>query len=180
MEAPREQDMMDSRTRRIRAAIRPWTNSYSFIVLLALLIGAFAILASFGFDRMLHGIVRPLYASDLLEGAVAAGLSGAALLKLQKRRRELLVRMQIVEDVNHHVRNALTAVVLSASLREDAELNALVRNACERIDWVLNDVLPQSIEASDIESARPRWTAGRQLEPTYAPGPSPGTKDLHL
>jgi len=178
MKASGEQDMMDPRTRRLRAAILPWTNSYSFIILLALLIGVFAMIASFGFDWMLHGMLRPLYASDLLEGAVAAALSGAALLKLQKRRRELLVRMQIVEDVNHHVRNALTAVVLSASLREDAELNALVRNACERIDWVLNDVLPQSIEASDIEAVRPRWTAGRQLEPTYAPGPPPGTRNL--
>jgi len=114
----------------------------------------------------MHGVVRRVYASDVLEGAVAAIFSGAALLKLQARRRDLLVRMQIVEDVNHHVRNALTSVVLSASLREDAELDALVKDACERIDWVLNDVLPQSVEATDLKTEHPTWTSGRQLEAT--------------
>jgi hypothetical protein len=99
--------------------LNTWTSSYWFVALLALMIGALAVATSFGFDWIMHGEIRRIYASDVLEGAVAAVFSGAALLKLQGRRRELLVRMQIVEDVNHHVRNALTSVVLSASLRED-------------------------------------------------------------
>jgi hypothetical protein len=52
--------------------------------------------------------------------------------------------MQIVEDVNHHVGNALTAITLSAALREDAELNTLIRDASDRIDWVLSDVLSKT------------------------------------
>jgi hypothetical protein len=155
---------IESRIHRRRQLFSSWKSTYWFVGLLALLIGALAIAASLGFDRMLLGEVRRLYASDLLEGVVAAVLSGIALLRLQARRRELLARMQAVEDVNHHVRNALTAVVLSASLREDPELNALVRDACERIDWVLNDVLPGSIEGTDLAANHPEWARGRQLE----------------
>ncbi|HEY4380392.1 MAG TPA: hypothetical protein VGN01_08615 [Acidobacteriaceae bacterium] len=158
--------MADNQTNRSGTIVYTWTSSYWFVALLALMIGLLAIAASLGFDWVLHGDLRPIYGSDLLEGALAALFSGAALLKLQARRRELLVRMQIVEDVNHHVRNALACVVLSASLREDQELNALVKDACERIDWVLNDVLPQSIEANTLKAEHPTWTSGRQLEPT--------------
>ena len=159
--------MMTKPTSRVAETINTWSSSYWFVALLAVLIGVLAVVASFGFDWMLHGEIRRIYASDLLEGTVVALFSGAALLKLQSRRRELLVRMQIVEDVNHHVRNALASVVLSASLREDEELDALVKDACDRIDWVLNDVLPQSIEATDLKAQHPAWTSGRQLEPTH-------------
>ncbi len=68
---------------------------------------------------------------------IALMLSGSVLIRMQSHRRELLLRMQIIEDVNHHVRNALTAITLSSSLRHDPELNARVRDACDRIDWML-------------------------------------------
>ena len=64
---------------------------------------------------------------------------------------------------------------LSASLREDEDFNLLVKDACERIDWVLNDVLaarsseaeqrPWEGRASVME--HPEQTAWRQ--PTFAP-----------
>jgi hypothetical protein len=163
--------MTDKQITRARAAVHTWSGSYWFVILLALIIGVTAVVASLGFDWFFHGLIRRVYASDVLEGITVAIFSGAALLKLQARRRELLVRMQVVEDVNHHVRNALTSVVLSASLREDEDLNALVKDACERIDWVLNDVLPQSIDAAELKNAHSDWTSGRQLEPTILPRP---------
>jgi hypothetical protein len=169
--------MANRPTDRAQAVIYTWTNSYWFVALLALTVGILAVAASFGFDWITYGAIRRVYASDLLEAAVAAIFSGVALHKLQARRRELLTRMQIVEDVNHHVRNALASVVLSASLREDEELNALVKDACERIDWVLNDVLPQSIEGTDLKAENPNWTSGRQLESDHLRAYSPYSKD---
>ena len=73
------------------------------------------------------------------------------------------MRMQIIEDVNHHVRNALTAITLSSALRQDQELDAKVRDASDRIDWVLRDVLPQTINDRGSEAANPRWHSGRRL-----------------
>ncbi len=141
----------------------PWTNSYWVVVLLALCIGLSTILVSLTLDRALHHAFRQLYASDWLEGVAVAVLTGAALLRIQARRRELLVRMQIVEDVNHHVRNALTSIVFSAALRDDPELDAQVSEACARIDWVLSDVLSQSVDGRAHWRERSRWGAGRKL-----------------
>ena len=76
-----------------------------------------------------------------------------------------MTQMQIVEDVNHHVRNALTAISLSAALREDAESNTLIRDASDRIDWVLSDVLSKAAIAVDLRSTRPQWNSGRLLTP---------------
>jgi hypothetical protein len=140
-----------------------WKNSYWIVILIALSIGIFTVTASVALDWAIHGFFRRIYASDLLDFAAASLLSGIALVRLQRRRRELLVRMQIIEDVNHHVRNALTSITLSASLHQDAALNGLVRDACDRIDWVLNDVLPQTIGAKDAREINSRWHSGRRL-----------------
>lgn len=139
------------------------TDSYWVVILLAVLIGLLSILLSVTLDWVLYHEVRQLYPSDFMEALIAAILSGAALLRAQAKNRELLVRMQIVEDVNHHVRNALTSVVFSASLREDADLNAQVSDACQRIDWVLSDVLSQSVKARGHHGDHPRWRQGRRL-----------------
>jgi hypothetical protein len=140
-----------------------WRNSYWILIFLAVSIGLAAIVGSLGVDWAIHHVVRRVYASDILEGAVAAVVSGVVLVRMQARRRELLIRMQIVEDVNHHVRNALTAITLSSSLRADPELNAQVRDACDRIDWVLSDTLSQTVGGGGSKAAQARWRSGRRL-----------------
>jgi hypothetical protein len=137
-----------------------WRSSYWFVVLIALAIGVSTIGASLAVDWVAHGIARRVYASDLLVGLTAAMFSGAALFQVQARRRELLRRMQIVEDVNLHVRNALSVITLSAALREDAELNILIRDASDRIDWALSDVLSKTAVAGDLRSTHPQWNSG--------------------
>lgn len=141
----------------------PWTSSYWIVILVALCIGMLALLCSLTLDRILNGVFRHIYASDWLEAITAAALSGAALLRIQARRRELMARMQIVEDVNHHVRNALTAIVFSASLRDDPELDEQVKDACARIDWVLSDVLSRSVQGSTPHPIPSVWNSGREL-----------------
>lgn len=155
---PARKEMQPSRRRQTL-----WRNSYWQVALIALCIGLGTILLSLTVDLALHRQIRQLYASDWLEALVAAALSGAALVRMQARRRELLVRMQIVEDVNHHVRNALTSIVYSASLSGDEELNARVTEACARVDWVLTEVLSQSIDAKGLAQRHPEWQSGRKL-----------------
>jgi hypothetical protein len=140
-----------------------WSSSYWVIALLAVLIGLLSVAGSIGLDWAIHGLVRPVYASDILEGAVAALVSGLVLVRMQSRRRELLIRMQIVEDVNHHVRNALTAITFSSALRQDPELNAQVKEACDRIDWVLNDALVKTAGGRGSEPIQAGWRSGRQM-----------------
>ena len=140
-----------------------WRNSYWFTTVIAFCIGLLIVAGSPLLDRVVHHVDRSVYASDWLAGILAMLLSGVALLRIQMRRRELLTRMQIIEDVNHHVRNALTTITLSAALREDKELNALVKDASARIDWVLTEVLSDKPSGAGFTRLPSRWLAGRQL-----------------
>lgn len=140
-----------------------WRNSYWLIILIAVLIGVLTIVANIAMGWVTKDILRDMLPSDILDGAVAAVVSGSVLIRMQSHRRDLLMRMQIIEDVNHHVRNALTAITLSSSLRQDQESDAKVRDAYDRIDWVLSDVLPQTINDRGSEAAHPRWHSGRRL-----------------
>ena len=145
------------------------------MIVLAIVIGIATFGSSLLVDWLAHGIARPIYFSDVLTGCVASVFSGGALFRLQVRRRQLQARMQIIEDVNHHVRNALTAIVLSTALRDDPELNALVRDAGERIDWVLSDVLSRAVKESNNPQKRSRWNPGLRLE--HRPG-KPSVKQV--
>jgi hypothetical protein len=141
----------------------PTRTSYWLIIVAALVIGVVTALLGISVDRVLHQ-QRPLFTSDLLEGSAAALLSGLVLLRLQRRRRDLLARIQAVEDVNHHVRNALTAVMYSAVLREDPVLNAIVQDANARIDWTLREVLPRTVASFRPSDEQRRWCPGLEVD----------------
>ena len=140
-----------------------WRHSYWIIALIAVSIGVLSIIVNIAFDWAVHGIVRNIFPSDILDSAVAAVLSGFVLIRMQSHRRQLLMRMQIIEDVNHHVRNALESITLSSTLQQDLELDAKVRDAYDRIDWVLSDVLPQTVNATGGKATDVRWHSGRRL-----------------
>ncbi|MEO6966624.1 MAG: hypothetical protein ABI076_12140 [Acidobacteriaceae bacterium] len=140
-----------------------WRHSYWIIALIAASIGVLSIVVNLAFDWAVHGIVRHIFPSDILDSPVATVLSGFVLIRMQSHRRQLLIRMQIIEDVNHHVRNALESITLSSTLRQDQELDAKVRDAYDRIDWVLSDVLPQTVNGRGGKATNGRWHAGRRL-----------------
>ena len=76
----------------------------------------------------------------------------------EKRRRVILARrMEIVAEVNHHIRNALTAVVFSASVQSDESLQSVLKDATERIDWVLTNVLPDGDSSLQWPVQAPAW-----------------------
>ena len=146
-----------------RGWMDPRSAGWVWLMLAALAIGLLTSLLGIGVDHLLH-TSRPLYASDILEGAAAFLLSWAVLLRGQRQRRDLLARMQAVEDVNHHVRNALTAVTYSTVLKEDPVLNAIVEDANDRIDWTLRKVLPGTATAFHPTLEERRWCSGMVVD----------------
>jgi len=81
---------------------------------------------------------------------VADNLAAAILLGLvvfvyeRHRERELMRRLQVIELMNHHVRNALQPVMyLPYSGDQQQQLN-MIREAVHRIDWALREILPGS------------------------------------
>jgi hypothetical protein len=129
------------------------------IFLLALVVGLVIAGCGFGVDRLVHHASR-LYASDLYTFIMASVLS-YLLLMYEKRRRVMLERrMMIAAEVNHHIRNALTAVVFSASVQNDPALQAVLKDATARINWVLTTVLPDGAKDLMWPVQAPEWRAG--------------------
>ena len=75
--------------------------------------------------------------------SVAIGLLGYQLLRLQQQRRERLrQKVEVIADMNHHVRNALQVISLSTHGHDQAEI-AAVRESVNRIQWALRELLPK-------------------------------------
>lgn len=143
---------------------------FSARVLFAALIVGFLIAGcGFGVDHFVHRASR-LYASDLYTFIVACILSYAVMMYEKRRRAMLMRRMMVAAEVNHHIRNALTAVVFKASVQNDPELQAVIEDATARIHWVLTTVLPDGskdlswpVQAPDWHAAK--WSSGKSQSP---------------
>jgi hypothetical protein len=140
------------------------------IVISALLIGLLVGLCGFGLDHLVHHASR-IYASDLYTCVVASVLSFLLMIYEKRRRMILARRMAIAAEVNHHIRNALTAIVYSASVGRDPLLQATLRDATERIDWVLTTVLPDGEKRLKWPVQSPEWHPGvwRGMDRVHSP-----------
>lgn len=88
------------------------------------------------------------YADDFILGLLAGLLVFAYE---QKRHNAILKRIQVIADMNHHVRNALQAITLSR-YAEDAEQIELIDKSAKRIQWALRELLPQTHEEGSVLS----------------------------
>jgi len=86
--------------------------------------------------------------SLMLAGAAVAVVIGASVLKIltdaHAHYTAVLDRLQLIADLNHHIRNALQVIAylnVSAPGRSE-EVIEQVREAVARIDSVLKDMLP--------------------------------------
>src|ERR1700677_4664827 len=122
----------------------------------ALLLGLMIGVCGFGLDRLVHHASR-IYASDLYTCIVASALSYLVLIYEKRRRMILARRMEIAAEVNHHIRNALAAIVFSASVENDQLVQLILKDATERIDWVLTTVLPDGEERLKWPVQTPEW-----------------------
>jgi hypothetical protein len=83
-----------------------------------------------------------LVVNDVLTG-FAAGVAAWLVFRAELRRREQeMNRFHVLDETNHHVRNALQVMVLHAYSMEGPQAAELQR-AVARIEWTLNEVLPK-------------------------------------
>ncbi len=101
--------------------------------------GFFFLGALFDIVLQQHGVGAPAILWGDVVGGIVAGL--LVLFYERRRRRELMQQLSVIQLMNHHVRNSLQ-VISYASSSEDREQHVnKVREAIERIDWALREVL---------------------------------------
>ncbi len=85
----------------------------------------------------------------LLSDAITALLAGALMLwvlLIQRTRQiETEQRMQVIAEMNHHVRNALQVISYWGVQERDRQQLRFIHDAVDRIEWALRDVLPRAV-----------------------------------
>ena len=69
------------------------------------------------------------------------------VLEERAHHRAVLLRVAMIGDLNHHVRNALELIQLSAHTTHNQELIRNVQSSVDRIEWALRELVPPAGEA---------------------------------
>jgi len=88
------------------------------------------------------------YLDDLILGLLAGLLVFAYE---QQRHNAMLKRIQVIADMNHHVRNALQAITLSRYAENTQQIQVIDESA-KRIQWALRELLPQTHDGGEVPS----------------------------
>ena len=116
-------------------------------------VGLVMFVASVGFDFVLLKRQETLAAIAISNGLVAL-LAAMLVLTLlaygRKQRRLIMERMEALNEVNHHIRNALQALAFTEGALKGTKEGVTVSESIQRIQWALLEVLPK-------------------VEPTYEP-----------
>ena len=122
---------------------------------IAVMMAAAVFLSGIVIDILLRVENRQILYSDIFSSCVAGVLAYAASRYYARARLAAYERLQATAEVNHHVRNALTAVLYSVHARRDPALIEITHQAVGRIDWVLKEVLGTPDQDPQLEVHKP-------------------------
>ncbi len=114
--------------------------------LIAAAIGVLMFFGSVAFDYMLlqH---RETPAAILVSNGLVALLAAALVFTLlsygRQQRRRVVERLETLNEVNHHIRNALQSLAFAAGGLQDRKEGPAISEAISRIQWALREVLPK-------------------------------------
>ncbi len=130
---------------------RHWLSRASRVqLLLASVVFALAVwVVDVGLDRVmiLLGDTRGqlLFLSDAITAVLAGAMMLWVLLIQRTRHIETEQRMQVIAEMNHHVRNALQVISYWGVQERDRQQLRFIHEAVDRIEWALRDVLPRTV-----------------------------------
>ncbi len=139
--ARRENDSESALARLLNRALdlSPWLS--------AALFAAFLLVCNAGLDWYMlthhQSSFTTIEVSDGLSAAVAGILFWRVAVYRRERRRLLRQRLEIIGDMNHHIRNALEVISLSAHTSSDEQYVTQIRESVDRITWALKEILPK-------------------------------------
>ncbi len=125
-------------------------------------------LASFLATELMHYLLVPdigrRWERLLAEGVsavVVAGLTAGFMNAANQRQEAALLRMQVISEMNHHIRNALGAISLTTDSIQNQESVRVISESVDRIEWTLREVLLRRKPISEKEIDRLRYAAIR-------------------
>ncbi len=138
-----------------RSRIEP--GSRRFVLGTALGVGV----ASFLATELMHYLLVPdigRHQERLLAEGLSAFILSCLIAKLahlaQERHRLIEARMQVIAEMNHHIRNALTSMWLTAEVNDNRQFVRVISEGVNRIDWALREILPRQAPLRDAQRHR--------------------------
>jgi len=93
----------------------------------------------------------------IISPVIAAIVTTVLAFRLQNRVRQQRIaqftRLEIIAEMNHHIRNAMQ-VISYQTYTANAEEHGRIRDAINRIDWVLRDILPMMSKPAEQLTTR--------------------------
>ncbi|HEU5337563.1 MAG TPA: hypothetical protein VFU27_16460 [Terriglobales bacterium] len=134
--------------------------------------------AAFLVTQLLHYLLVPdlgPYRERIMAEGASAFILGLLVWKLlhnaYRARQRTLARVKVVAELNHHVRNALEVISLSAYITGNEKAIRHIMEGVNRIEWALREILPQ--ESFPLEQAQPPSGSSPPLASSTAPAPGP-------
>lgn len=112
---------------------------------IAATIGVIMFIGSVSFDLILleRKETLAIVFSNGLVAALAATLVYTLLAYGRQERRRVLERTEALNEVNHHIRNALQSLAFAAGSLKNRKEGDAISEAITRIQWALLEVLPK-------------------------------------
>jgi hypothetical protein len=79
-----------------------------------------------------------------LSAVVVVLFTAGFIHQADQRREAALLRMQVIAEMNHHIRNALAAISLSTDTIQNQQSIWVISESVDRIAWALREVLPRN------------------------------------
>lgn len=115
-------------------------------------------LASFLATELMHYLLVPnmgrRWERLLAEGVsavVVASLTAGFLNAANQRQEAALLRMQVISEMNHHIRNALGTISLTTDSIQNEECVRVISESVDRIEWALREILLRREPISEQE-----------------------------
>jgi hypothetical protein len=95
------------------------------------------------------GRLRERLLAEVLSALAVGLLAGGLLYAANQRRQFAMLRMQVIDEMNHHIRNALAAISLTTDSLQNQQAIRVIFESVEHIDWALREILPRSTPLRD-------------------------------
>jgi hypothetical protein len=86
-----------------------------------------------------------LFISDAIAATAVAFFATYTFSLHRQREAEVRWRVERIVEMNHHVRNALQVITYWSLAERDKKEVELIRQAVDRIEWALREVLPAGL-----------------------------------
>ncbi len=143
------------------------------VIVVSVVVGLVSFLVTEVMHRFLVADLGRRWERLLAEGVsavVVAGLTAGFMDAANQRQEAALLRMQVISEMNHHIRNALGAISLTTDSIQNHECVRVISDSVDRIEWTLREVLLRRKPISEKEIDRLRYAATKDPHPTTYAG----------